>query len=179
MYNFSVLIISFPHFKISTKYKFQNIFQPMVAMERTLIILKPESFKRRLIGKIIQRFEDKGLYLAASKVMKADVSLLDKHYKEHINKPFYKVFVKHMTSGEVMPMIFEGKNAVSISRKLIGLTDPLEAPMGSIRGDFGTEKGRNLIHGSDSVESAVKEIDLWFGKDIPEISHFDEEVLYE
>ncbi|MCB9850630.1 MAG: nucleoside-diphosphate kinase [Phycisphaerales bacterium] len=131
-------------------------------MERTLIILKPDCTHRRLIGRIIQRFEDKGLTIAGMKLMHIDETLAGKHYAPHQGKPFYPGLIEYITSGPVVVMTLAGPNAISVSRKLMGKTFGFEAEPGTIRGDFGMSKTYNLIHGSDSPESAATEIALYF-----------------
>jgi nucleoside-diphosphate kinase len=132
-------------------------------MDRTLILVKPDAFARRLCGEIIARFERKGLQLAALKMMTVDEDLARTHYGEHEGKPFYDPLVAFITSGPSLAMILEGPNAVAAARQLIGSTDGIEAAPGSIRGDFALEVRRNLVHGSDSDESAEREIALFFG----------------
>ena len=131
-------------------------------MERTLIILKPDCVKRRLIGRIVQRFEEKGLVIAAMKLMQVDKPLAERHYAVHQGKPFYPGLIEYITSGPVVVMVVTGPNAITISRKLMGKTFGYEAEPGTIRGDFGSSRTYNLIHGSDSPESAAFEIGLYF-----------------
>ncbi|ORD94997.1 NDK [Enterospora canceri] len=147
-------------------------------MEQTFVMVKPEGVKRRLVGEIISRFEKKGLYLVASRVMIPDKKLLERHYAEHAKKPFFNALVKHMASGAVVPMVFEGKNAIKVARKIIGATCPFEAECGTIRGDYGACKGLNIVHGSDSAESADREISLWFGL-LESIEYFSYDVYYD
>lgn len=147
-------------------------------MEQTFVMIKPEGVKRRLIGEIIKRFEQKGLYLAAVKIMKADKALLEKHYEELKGKPFFNGLVEWMSSGNVVPMVFEGENAVKVARKLMGVTNPMDAEVGTIRADFSGSVGRNIVHGSDSVENAKKEISLWFGE-VSAAEAFENNQLYE
>ena len=148
-------------------------------MERTFVMIKPDGVKRRLIGEIISRFEKKGLYLVASKLTEPSEEILRKHYAEHVNKPFFKGMLANFEKSVVFPMVWEGENAVAIARKIIGATKPSEAEMGSIRGDYGLTVGKNIIHGADSLESAKKEIEIWFGSEIPTIFYFDENIIYE
>ncbi|XP_031626068.1 nucleoside diphosphate kinase-like [Contarinia nasturtii] len=131
--------------------------------ELTLIILKPDAVQRGLIGKIIQRFEQKGLKLLALKLMMANEELLKEHYIEHANRHFFNPLLKFMSSGPVVPMVWEGLNAVKIAPK--GKSDPSLSAPGTIRGDLSVDIERNLILGSDSVEAALREIDLWFKKE--------------
>jgi nucleoside-diphosphate kinase len=131
-------------------------------VERTLIILKPDCVHRRLIGRIIQRFEDKGLTIAAMKLIQITPDLAERHYAPHKGKPFYPGLIQYITSGPVVVMVVAGRNAIAIARKLMGKTFGFEAEPGTIRGDFGSSKTFNLIHGSDSPESAATEIALYF-----------------
>ena len=131
-------------------------------MERTLIILKPDALKRRLAGKIIARIEEKGLKIVALKMMKIDKPLAEKHYEVHRGKPFYKPLIDFITSAPVIVMLAQGPKAVSVLRKMMGKTFGFEAEPGTIRGDFGVSTQFNLIHGSDSEETAEREISLFF-----------------
>jgi nucleoside-diphosphate kinase len=131
-------------------------------MERTFIMIKPDGVKRGLIADIIKRFEQRGYKLVALKMLQADDALLNEHYADLKKKPFFPGLIKHITSGPVVAMVWEGKNAVKQGRQMLGETDPLKSKPGSIRGDFSIDMGRNIIHGSDSVESANAEIALWF-----------------
>ena len=132
-------------------------------MERTLILVKPDAFARGLTGEIIARFERKGLSIAALKHMRVSEELARRHYAEHEGKAFFDELVDFITSGPLVAMVLEGHEAVTAARQVIGATDPLEAVPGSIRGDLALEVGRNLVHGSDSAESAERETDLFFG----------------
>ena len=132
-------------------------------MDRTLILVKPDAFARRLSGEIIARFERKGLQLAALKMMTVDDDLARTHYGEHEGKPFYDPLVAFITSGPILAIILEGPSAVFAARQVIGATDGIAAAPGSIRGDYALEVRRNLVHGSDSAESAEREIALFFG----------------
>lgn len=147
-------------------------------MERTFIMIKPDGIRRRIIGEIISRFERKGLYLVQSKIIIPTRDLLEEHYSMLKNQVFFNELVEYMQSGQVMPMVWEGKNAVNVARTLIGVTNPQNAAPGTIRGDYGITVGKNSIHGSDSLESAEKEIELWFGKDLPSVINFDKEIYY-
>jgi nucleoside-diphosphate kinase len=131
-------------------------------MERTLILVKPDAFARNLSGEIIARFERKGLQLAAMKMMTASRELAEAHYAEHAERPFFGELVDFITSGPLVAMILEGDHAVKAARQVIGATDPIEATMGSIRADYALEVGRNMVHGSDSDESAAREAALFF-----------------
>ncbi len=132
-------------------------------MDRTLILVKPDAFARRLTGEIIARFERKGLTLAALKLMTIDEEFAKRHYAEHEGKPFFAGLVTFITSGPLVAMIVEGPNAVAAGRQLIGSTHGVYAAPGSIRGDYATSMQRNLVHGSDSEASAEREIALYFG----------------
>ena len=131
-------------------------------MERTLILVKPDAFARNLTGEIIARFERKGLRLAALKQMQMDRSLAERHYAEHEGKGFYEELVSFITSGPLVAMVLEGEGAVLAARQVIGATNPLDAAPGSIRGDYAVEVGQNMVHGSDSSESAAREVALFF-----------------
>lgn len=133
-------------------------------MDRTLILVKPDAFARALSGEIIARFERKGLRIAALKHMTVTRELAEQHYAEHAERPFFGELVDFITSGPLVAMVLEGHEAVRAARQEIGATDPLEATPGTIRGDFALETGRNMVHGSDSPESAAREIALFFGE---------------
>ncbi len=130
--------------------------------DRTLILVKPDAFERSLTGEVIGRFERKGLRLTALKLMHVDVDLAQAHYDEHREKPFFGELVDFITRGPLVAMVLEGESAVQAARQVIGATNPLEAAPGSIRGDFATEITFNLVHGSDSAESAAREIGIFF-----------------
>lgn len=131
-------------------------------MERTLILVKPDAFARRLTGEVIARFERKGLVLVALKQMVVERELAERHYAEHTDKPFFGDLVAFITGGPLVAMVLEGHEAVTAARQLIGATNPLQAAPGSIRADFGLEVQTNLVHGSDGAESAQREIGLFF-----------------
>ena len=131
-------------------------------MDRTLILVKPDAFERALTGEVIARFERKGLRIAALKLMQVDRDLAERHYAEHTEKPFFGELVEFITRGPLVAMVLEGTEAVTAARQVIGATNPLEASPGSIRGDFATEVTFNLVHGSDSAESAERETGLFF-----------------
>ena len=135
-------------------------------MERTLILVKPDAFSRDLTGEIIARFERKGLALAALKLMTMSRELAEIHYAEHAGKPFFGELVDFITSGPLVAMVLEGEHAVAAARQVIGATNPLEASPGSIRGDFATAVGQNMVHGSDAPESAAREVALFFPDDL-------------
>lgn len=147
--------------------------------ESTFILIKPDGVKRRLVGEIISRIEKKGYVLERISMQRPSEDVFLRHYEEHKNKDFFPGFLRYMKSGNVVAMVWSGKGVVRGCRKLIGETDPKDACIGTIRGDFGIDTGRNLVHGSDSKESAVREIKIWFG-DLPKISHsHDHELIYE
>ena len=131
-------------------------------MERTLILVKPDAFARSLTGEIIARFERKGLRLAALAQMTMEAELAERHYAEHEGKPFYGELVAFITSGPLVAMVLEGEHAIQAARQVIGATDALQAAPGSIRGDYALEVGQNMVHGSDSPESAAREVGLFF-----------------
>jgi nucleoside-diphosphate kinase len=132
-------------------------------LSRTLILVKPDAFARGLTGEIIARFERKGLRIAALKQMQVSEDLAKQHYAEHEGKPFFGDLVAFITSGPLVAMVLEGHEAVKAARQVIGATNPLESAPGSIRGDFALEVGENMVHGSDSDESAEREAALFFG----------------
>jgi nucleoside-diphosphate kinase len=134
-------------------------------VERTFVLVKPDGVQRRLVGEIIRRFENKGLKLVALKAMKVTPDRAHKHYAEHAQKPFFGELVKFITSAPTVAMVWEGRDAISLSRVIIGATKPADATPGSIRGDYALFTGQNLIHGSDGKESAAKEIENFFSKD--------------
>jgi len=136
-----------------------------MAIEKTFVIFKPDAVQRGLVGEILNRFERKGLRLAGLKVMQVSRQLAETHYGEHKGKPFYAGLVDFILSGPVVCLALEGPYAVASVRKLVGKTFGNEAEPGTIRGDYGSSRGMNLIHASDSPESAVRELALWFGND--------------
>ncbi len=133
-------------------------------MDRTLILVKPDAFARGLTGEILSRFERKGLQIVALRHMTVARELAERHYAEHAERPFFGELVEFITSGPIVAMVLEGPDAVRAARQVIGATDPLEAATGSIRGDFAVEVGQNMVHGSDSAESAARESELFFGE---------------
>jgi len=133
-----------------------------MASEQTFIMIKPDGVSRNLVNEVVRRFEQRGYKLVAMKFMQASESLIKDHYKALADKPFYAGLIKHGCSGPVVPMVWEGKNVVKQARAMLGETDPAKSPPGSIRGDYAVDITRNIIHGSDSLESAKKEINLWF-----------------
>jgi nucleoside-diphosphate kinase len=131
-------------------------------MQRTLILVKPDAFARGLTGEILARFERKGLRIAALEQRTLDADTAGKHYEEHQDKPFFGELVEFITSGPLVSLVLEGHEAIVAARQLIGATNPLEATPGTIRGDFALEVGENMVHGSDSPESAAREIGIFF-----------------
>lgn len=141
-----------------------------MSAERTLILVKPDGVRRQLIGEVIRRIETKGYHVTALKMVQADRSILAAHYAEHEGKPFYEPLVEFMMSGPVVAIIAEGNRVIEGFRKLAGATDPTVAEPGTIRGDLARDQGtkvvQNIVHGSDSAESATREIGIWFAADV-------------
>lgn len=133
-----------------------------MSIERTLVLVKPDGVRRGLVGEVISRFERQGLRIAAMRMLVVDEELAARHYAEHVEKPFYPELLSFITSGEVVAMVLEGESAISQVRKLMGPTDPKQAPPGTIRGDFAVEITENIVHGSDGPESAAREIGIFF-----------------
>ena len=131
-------------------------------MERTLILIKPDAMERALAGEVISRLERRGLRIVAIRLFQMEESLAKKHYTEHEGKRFFQSLISYITSGPIIAAVFEGTGAVDAVRKTVGATNPANADAGTIRGDFGLETGRNLIHASDSLESATREVSLFF-----------------
>ena len=131
-------------------------------MEKTLVFIKPDGVQRGFVGNVLSRFETRGLKIEALKMMTISSELADQHYREHVDKPFYPDLKKYVTSSPVVAMILEGPNVVSVVRKMVGATNAGEADPGTIRGDFALTTSENIVHASDSVESANREIDLFF-----------------
>jgi len=131
-------------------------------MERTLVLLKPDTLQRSLTGKIISRLESRGLKIAAMKLMQMTRGLAESHYQAHVDKPFFPSLVEFITSSPLIAMVLEGKHAIELVRSTMGETDPAKAIPGTIRGDLSMDIGRNLVHGSDSIEAAKREISLFF-----------------
>ena len=131
-------------------------------MERTFLMVKPDGVQRNLIGEIVGRFEKKGFQLVGAKLMQITPELAGEHYGEHKERPFFGELVDFITSGPVFAMVWEGENVIATSRLLVGATNPKESAPGTIRGDYAVTVGKNIIHGSDSAESAVREIGLFF-----------------
>jgi nucleoside-diphosphate kinase len=134
-------------------------------MERTLVLLKPDCVERRLVGRILSRFEDKGFNIVAMKMMRVTPELSKKHYAEHVNKPFYPGLEKFITGAPVVAMIIEGLEAIRVVREMLGATSGLKAAAGTIRGDYSSSSQMNLVHASDGPEAAAREIGLYFRQD--------------
>ena len=148
--------------------------------EREFVMVKPDGVKRRLIGDIISRLEQVGLRIVAMKMLSLTKKMAEEHYAIHKGKPFYEGLLEYITSGPVVTMIVEGKDAVKITRKIVGATNPAEAEPGSIRGDYALEIGRNIIHASDSPENAITEYKIYFSdEEIVEYKKINEPWLYE
>lgn len=133
-----------------------------MAVERTFVMVKPGGVERGLVGEVIRRFEARGYRLKAGKFMKVTASLAKEHYAEHKGKPFFGELIDGITAGPVFAMVVEGEKAVSVARLMIGATNPVDAAPGTIRGDLAQDMGENVVHGSDSLKSAKREIKLWF-----------------
>lgn len=131
-------------------------------MERTLVLIKPDAMQRGLAGEILSRLERRGLRIAGLKLLQVDEALARRHYAEHEGKSFFEGLVRYITASPIIAAVFEGTNAIQSSRNSMGKTNPMQADAGTIRGDLGLETGRNLVHGSDSAESAEREIALFF-----------------
>ena len=138
-----------------------------MAVEKTLVLVKPDGVKKHICGDVISRFERKGLALHAIKLIEVSMELAKRHYGEHEGKPFFQGLIDFITSGKVLAMVVEGENAIAAVRQINGATDPLKAVPGSIRGDFATSIDENIVHASDAPETAAREIGLWF----PELSN--------
>ena len=134
-----------------------------MAVERTLVLIKPDAVQRGLAGEILARFERRGLAILEARLLQVDRALAEEHYAEHSEKPFFGELVEFITSGPIVAMVLEGESAIKAARQVIGATNPLEAAPGSIRGDFAIAVGQNMVHGSDSPESGEREAKLFFG----------------
>ncbi|MFO7712318.1 MAG: nucleoside-diphosphate kinase [Dehalococcoidia bacterium] len=143
-------------------------------MEKSLVLIKPDAVQRGLAGEIISRLEKKGLKIVAMRMLRMDEALARRHYAIHTGKPFYEDLVRFITSGPIVAIVFQGNNAVEAIRQMAGQTDPTKASTGTIRGDMGMDIGHNLIHGSDSLENASTEIDLFFTAE--DILSYDREI---
>jgi len=149
-------------------------------IQKSFVMMKPDAVQRRLMGKILSRFEEKGLQIVAVKLMQIDEELAKTHYGEHAEKPFFPSLVEYITSSPSLAMVIEGEEAITTIRKLVGATNPLEADLGTIRGDYGMDTGRNIIHASDSPASAEREIGLFFNEDeICDYQIVDNDLIYE
>ncbi len=150
------------------------------AKERTYVMVKPDGVQRGLIGEVISRIERKGLKIVALRMNTISREVAEKHYAEHADKPFFNSLIEFITSGPSVSMVVEGKNAVSVMREINGATNPVKASMGTIRGDFALDTARNVVHASDSIESAKREISIHFkDSEIVEYSRIDEAWVYE
>ena len=152
-----------------------------MTQERTFVMAKPDAVQRGLIGELISRLENRGLKLVGAKFLKLDRQLAESHYAEHEDKPFFEDLVEFITAGPVLAMVWEGQDAIAHVRSMMGKTDPADAAPGTIRGDYGLDLGRNVIHGSDTEPgSAEREIDLFFDQaTLTEYERIDEPWLYE
>lgn len=130
--------------------------------ERTLILIKPDGVQRLLVGRILARFEERGLRLVALKLVRPQRSLAERHYEAHVGKPFYPGLLEFITSGPLVAAVFEGRGVVALARTMIGATHPQEAAPGTVRGDLAVDTGQNLVHASDSPKAAEDEVALWF-----------------
>ncbi len=149
-------------------------------MERTLVLIKPDGVQRSLIGEVISRLERRGLKLVAMKLMQVDEDLARRHYGEHAQRPFFPGLVEFITSAPVVAMVWDAENAVEVVRNTMGDTQPSNSPLGTIRGDLALDIGRNLVHGSDSLESAKREIGLFFNpEDILEYERSNDDWIKE
>jgi nucleoside-diphosphate kinase len=150
-----------------------------MALETTFVMIKPDAVQRGLVGAIVQRFEQKGLKIKAMRLEMPDPKTIEAHYAVHKARPFYAGLVKYMTSGPVVPMMVEGESAIAVCRNLMGATNPVQGKPGEIRFDFGQHIGRNIIHGSDSAETAAFELGLWFPKGGASYKRGGDEFLFE
>ena len=134
-------------------------------MEKSFVMMKPDTVQRRIMGKVLSRFEEKGLQLVGMKLIQIDEALAKEHYGEHAEKPFFNDLVSYITSSPALAMVIKGDDSISLIRKIVGATNPKEADLGTVRGDFALDMGRNIIHASDSPASAEREISLFFDED--------------
>ena len=149
-------------------------------MERTFLMVKPDGVARGLLGEVLRRVEGKGLKIIAVKMLRVDEPLGKRHYEEHREKPFFPGLISFITSGPSVAMVVEGRDAIKVMRAMIGKTDPKEAPPGTIRGDFGLDVGKNIVHASDSKASAEREMALYFApEELLTYSRADESWVYE
>jgi len=149
-------------------------------MENSFVMMKPDTVQRRIMGKVLSRFEEKGLQLVGMKLIQIDEALAKEHYGEHAEKPFFNDLVSYITSSPALAMVIKGEDSISLIRKIVGATNPKEADLGTVRGDFALDMGRNVIHASDSPASAEREISLFFDEDeICEYEMVDNAWIYE
>ena len=148
-------------------------------MDRTLVLIKPDAMQRGLAGEIITRLEKRGLRLAGLKLMQVSRELAEEHYAEHKGKGFYEGLLSYITACPIVAAVFEGTNAAAAARQTMGATNPVNAAPGTIRADFGLEVGRNLVHGSDSPESAAREVQLWFPEGVQDTSRDVDRWIFE
>ncbi len=149
-------------------------------MERTFLMVKPDGVQRGLVGDVVSRMENRGLRIVAMKMIHLDRNTAKEHYAEHAGKDFYEPLLEYITSGPVVAMAVEGDSAISLIRKMVGETDPQDANPGTIRGDFGIDVGRNIVHAADSPESAERELDIFFDQsDYQEYERVEEGWIYE
>ncbi|MCL4326055.1 MAG: nucleoside-diphosphate kinase [Candidatus Thermoplasmatota archaeon] len=146
-------------------------------MQRTFVMIKPDGVERRLSGIVINKLELKGLRLQGIKILIPTEKMAMEHYAEHVGKPFYDGLIKHLTSGPVIAMVWEGSDAIKVVRSIVGKTNPIDASPGTIRGDFGLDMGKNIVHASDSIESAERELGIYF-KDNELIHHIYNDKTY-
>jgi len=151
-----------------------------MALERTFSLIKPDGVQRGLVGEILRRFEARGFKIVAVKMLRVPRALAEAYYAEHRGKGLYEALIAYITSGPAVAMVLEGDDAVAVARQMMGATDPKKAGPGTIRGDFGQQIGRNVIHGSDSPQSAKREIDLFFtANELQDYTHIDAAWLFE
>ncbi|MEA3203565.1 MAG: nucleoside-diphosphate kinase [Thermoplasmata archaeon] len=150
-----------------------------MALETTFVMIKPDAVQRGLVGEIVARFERKGMKVKAMRLEMPDPKVIEKHYEVHKARPFYAGLVKYMTSGPVVPMMVEGESAIAVARAMMGATNPVQGKPGEIRFDLGQHIGRNIIHGSDSAETAKFELGLWFPHGGAEYKRGGDEFLFE
>ena len=149
-------------------------------IQKSFVMMKPDDVQRLLMGNILSRFEEKGLQIVACKLIQIDEDLAKTHYGEHAEKPFFPSLVEYITSSPSLAMVIQGEEAITTIRKIVGATNPLEADLGTIRGDFGMDTGRNIIHASDAPESAEREINLFFNEnEICDYQIVDNDLIYE
>lgn len=149
-------------------------------METTFLMVKPDGTQRGLVGEVVSRIEDRGLRIVAMKMMQIEENTAQEHYAEHEGKDFYEPLLEYICSGPVVAMAVKGNSAISLVRDMVGATDPAEADPGTIRGDYGIDIGRNIVHAADSEESAERELDIFFNKkDYQEYTRVEEDWIYE